>query len=431
MNRISMVTRRDIRDLIISGRKEEQLFGEPVEHRYLLWGRLNPVEFLERLYSLREMPTVDGRCKNAEEDIRLHTIVNPDDYVDDWIFEDERFQLMSGNDAKLLDFLCAIFHPEVRDESGEWKWLLNEINILLRADSYVLCRIGMVSGRDVYGWRDTKLPRFKRLPDEAITVFDEMFYSGGYVLGFDRRADFEEFTYSVIGVGLCERYQGLSMGKSLRAFLAEGTEDELIRLFGALLCAYEKSSSFDSTNELYFKCRQVMKQAQGANPVIIGQAHELKTKFTSEYLQSEIEAMIRLQKENPTDAIGKAKELIESCCKTILEECGVAIESTADMGKVVSQTTKILKITPEDVPEDLPAAKTMKALLGNLRGIAGALAELRNSYGSGHGKSVSFRGLKERHAKLAVGSSVTLIQFLWDSFERMQEKKQRGNPNDR
>lgn len=92
-------------------------------------------------------------------------------------------------------------------------------------------------------------------------------------------------------------------------------------------------------------------------------------------------------------------------------------------------TLKISKHS--DVPEDLPAAKTMKALLGNLRGIAGALAELRNSYGSGHGKSVSFRGLKERHAKLAVGSSVTLVQFLWDSFERMQEKKQRGNPNDR
>lgn len=427
MNRITMVTRRDIRDLIISGREEEQFFSGPVQHRYLLWGRLNPVEFLKRLYPLREMPAVDSRCKNAEEDIHLHTIVNPDDYADDWIFGDERFQLMSGHDAIFLDFLCAIFHPEVRDESGEWKWLLNEINILLRVDAYALRRIGMVSGRDVYGWQDTKLPRFKRLPDEAIAVFDEMFYSGGYVLGFDRRSDFDAFTRSAIGIELCERYQRLSMGKSLRAFLEEGTEDELIKLFDALLCTYEKSSSFDSTDELYVKCRQTMKQAQGANPVVIGQAHELKSKFTSEYLQSEIEAMICLQKENPTDAIGKAKELIESCCKTILEECDVAIESTADMGKVVSQTTKILKITPEDVPEYLPAAKTMKALLGNLRGIAGALVELRNSYGSGHGKSVSFRGLKERHAKLAVGSSVTLVQFLWDSFERMQEKKQKEN----
>ena len=165
MNRITMVTRRDIRDLIISGREEEQFFSGPVQHRYLLWGRLNPVEFLKRLYPLREMPAVDSRCKNAEEDIHLHTIVNPDDYADDWIFGDERFQLMSGHDANFLDFLCAIFHPEVRDESGEWKWLLNEINILLRVDAYALRRIAMVSGRDVYGWQDTKLPRFKRLPD--------------------------------------------------------------------------------------------------------------------------------------------------------------------------------------------------------------------------------------------------------------------------
>ena len=230
MNRISMVTRRDIRDLIIGGKNEEQFWGEPVHHKYFFWGRLNPVEFLKRLYPLHEMPTLDSRCKNAEADIHLHTVVNPDDYADGWVFDDKRFQLMGGDDAKLLDFICAIFHPEVRDENGEWKWLFNEINVLLRADSYVLCRSGMMSGRDVYGWRDMKLPRFKKLPDEAVSVFDEMFYSGGYVLGFDRRADFEEFTYSVIGVGLCERYQGLSMGKSFRAFLEEGTEDEK-RLF--------------------------------------------------------------------------------------------------------------------------------------------------------------------------------------------------------
>ena len=133
--------------------------------------------------------------------------------------------------------------------------------------------------------------------------------------------------------------------------------------------------------------------------------------------------MLRLQKDNPTDAIGKAKELIESCCKTILEQFGVAVDTTADMSKLVSQTTKILKITPEDISEELAAARSMKALLGNLRAIASSLAELRNAYGSGHGKSVSFRGLQERHAKLAVGSSVTLVQFLWDSFERMQSKE--------
>lgn len=50
---------------------------------------------------------------------------------------------------------------------------------------------------------------------------------------------------------------------------------------------------------------------------------ELQEKFSSEYLSKQIELMLRMQNENPTDAIGKAKELIESCCKTILDNKGI------------------------------------------------------------------------------------------------------------
>ena len=57
----------------------------------------------------------------------------------------------------------------------------------------------------------------------------------------------------------------------------------------------------------------------------------------------------------------------------------------------------------------------------SLKGIASQIAIIRNAYGSGHGKSASYKGLQERHAKLAIGSSVTLVNFLWDSFVRMNK----------
>ena len=63
-------------------------------------------------------------------------------------------------------------------------------------------------------------------------------------------------------------------------------------------------------------------------------------------------------------------------------------------------------------------AKSIKAILGNLKAIAQGVAELRNLYGSGHGKSSSYKGLESRHASLAIGSSTTLVRFLWDSYER-------------
>lgn len=47
----------------------------------------------------------------------------------------------------------------------------------------------------------------------------------------------------------------------------------------------------------------------------------------------------------------------------------------------------------------------------------GTFAEIRNPYGSGHGKSAAFTGLETRHAKLAVGCSITFVTFLWDTYE--------------
>ena len=55
----------------------------------------------------------------------------------------------------------------------------------------------------------------------------------------------------------------------------------------------------------------------------------------------------------------------------------------------------------------------LKEILGNLRAIPTKLAEIRNPFGSGHGKSASFQGLEVRHAKLAVGSSITFVDFIW------------------
>ena len=78
----------------------------------------------------------------------------------------------------------------------------------------------------------------------------------------------------------------------------------------------------------------------------------------------------------------------------------------------------LMKVTPENINDKLPAATAMKAILGNLSGIAEHMATLRNSHGSGHGTSASYKGLEPRHAKLAVGSSITLVDFLWETHKR-------------
>ena len=150
MKRITEITKRDIFALFQYG-MDVQEFWESKRIQCSCYGKLSEMDFLKRLYDLSALPSFDSRFDNAEGDIWQHTI-NNNDYEDDWVFEDERFQLLDGDDEVLLKFLCASFHPAVRVENGYWKEFLDAVNGLLRNDGYELYPESKISGRDVYGW---------------------------------------------------------------------------------------------------------------------------------------------------------------------------------------------------------------------------------------------------------------------------------------
>lgn len=265
-----------------------------------------------------------------------------------------------------------------------------------------------------------------------VGTFLKLFNRGGYVLDFSTN-DFDVFTMGSIGIALCDKYK-MSKGKSLSAYVNEASEENVIKLLKDLLDYYEENYEKEYTQEtdeetygyfrynaeyarLYKKCRTYMDRVLNVTTPLATNVAELQEKFSSEYLSKQIELMLRMQNENPTDAIGKAKELIESCCKTILDNKGVTWDKNWDMSKLTGETLKLLNLTPKNIPDSGPVSENIKAVLGNLRGITTKLAEIRNPYGSGHGKSASFTGLEIRHAKLAVGCSITFVTFLWDTYE--------------
>lgn len=153
-------------------------------------------------------------------------------------------------------------------------------------------------------------------------------------------------------------------------------------------------------------------------PPSVGLARE-SVSFDAEYLSQQITRLEAAIPHDPDLAIGTAKELVETCCKTILLERGIPVDEKWNLSQLVKATYKELKLTPDDIPERAKAADVIKRLLSNLATVTQGLAELRNRYGTGHGKSASTRGLRSRHAKLAAGAASTLAVFL---FETHQER---------
>lgn len=125
---------------------------------------------------------------------------------------------------------------------------------------------------------------------------------------------------------------------------------------------------------------------------------------------------------DPALAVGTAKEMLETTCKAILERRDIVVDSSWDVAELLKRTRKVLKLVPDDIPDSAKGSETIKRLLSNLGQVGIGLAELRNLYGTGHGRTGA-GGLSPRHARLAVGSAVTLVQFL---FETDQEQTRNG-----
>ena len=304
--KISALTRRDIVDAMSI---------EKVD-----WsGRLEESAFLSRLFDLQTMPSTDGRFKDAAGDIWQHR-VNNFDWDEDWVFYDQRFGLMNGDDEVFLRFLCETLHPVVRPDATEIERLCQLFNQFLRVDGFELVEKARMSGRPLY-------------------------------------------------VG---RFVGVAGTPGLAA------------------------------------AREAL---GGADPG---------------YVSQQISRMEAAVANDPGLAIGTAKELVESCCKTILRARGVAFSKGADLPELVKLTAKELDLTPADIPDQAKASDTIKRLLSNLATITQGVSELRNHYGTGHGKAAGAKGLQARHAKLAVGAASTLAVFLAETHD---ERRGGRSPN--
>jgi hypothetical protein len=287
-------------------------------------GELEEVEFLERLFELKSMPSSDGRFKDAAGDIWQHRVNNPKDWDDDWIYTDARFGLLKGATDTFLKFLCEIVHPIVRPNRDEALKLIQHFNDQLRPEGWSLVEEERIAGR----------PRF-----------------------VPRR----------------------------------------LRLDGA---------------------RSVSRAKSVADALDAG------------WMQKEIERLENSIERDPALAIGTAKDLVETCCKSILAKRNISPSRTADIPELTKLLCKELQLVPDEISDKVRGAETIRLILRNLTALTQYLAELRGLYGSGHGRDGKHRGLEPRHARLAVASAVAFIDFVTDTYHRRLNSHTRGGGPD-
>ena len=300
---ITQVTRRDIVDAIVVERVN--------------WaGRMEEQQFLARLFNLGSLPSTDHRFSDAASDIWQHRVRN-DDWDNDWVFYDRRFDLINADDEVFLRFLCETIHPIVRPDTTEVVRLCQLYNEFLKRDGYQIVEKTKISGKPIF----------------------------------------------------VAQYIGMA-----------------------------------------------------PTPAVSAARQTLGT-LDPGYIAQQITRMEAAVAGDPDLAIGTAKELVESCCKTILEEKLIQLPRNADLPQLVRLTCKNLSLTPQDIPDKAKAADTIKRLLSNLGTIGQGLAELRNLHGTGHGKAARAKGLTSRHAKLAVGAASTLAVFLTETHLEQRNLK--------
>ncbi|WES99323.1 abortive infection family protein [Chryseobacterium arthrosphaerae] len=150
-------------------------------------------------------------------------------------------------------------------------------------------------------------------------------------------------------------------------------------------------------------------------------AVEITQLLTQEYVDRQIRLMNNSIENNPHLSLGISKELIETCCKHILNKAKIEINKDWDIGKLVKETNKQIDLMPFQVENTELAKLSIAKILSGFSNIVHGISELRNSYGTGHGHLPEFKNLDVIYIKLAVSASSELAIF-YLSLEKIRNK---------
>jgi hypothetical protein len=138
--------------------------------------------------------------------------------------------------------------------------------------------------------------------------------------------------------------------------------------------------------------------------------------ITSEELQEHVDRISGSLDDDPSQAIGSAKDLVETVAKKVLDFYREDPQKHRELAPLVSEALRLLNLSADSIPESSKGANSSKRVLSGLNQIVGGVAELRNLCGTGHGR-LRKGGASARHARLVVGAATTLCSFMLETLD--------------
>lgn len=96
-----------------------------------------------------------------------------------------------------------------------------------------------------------------------------------------------------------------------------------------------------------------------------------------------------------------------------------------DLPKLARMAEEALQVHPSQAKPG--GSRTVRKILGAALTITSAITELRNDYGTGHGRDAVPSGLGPRHARLAVNGARLWCQFMLDTLGDPKSPWQRAS----
>ena len=112
-------------------------------------------------------------------------------------------------------------------------------------------------------------------------------------------------------------------------------------------------------------------------------------------------------------ALGSAKELLEIVCKSILSEKKISYTDDMTLSKLFKETINSVGILESSSASNKEQAdRSIRQILSGLNSVIQGVSELRNGYGSGHGKEASFKRLEPQYVEFVVSIVSNIVVFI-------------------